>query len=541
MSEGENDMTERVLLINKIQPVCGELLRGAGFEVETGGSPGEEELIELAGGFSCIALRGASKITEGVLASGAKGKLRMIVRVGAGVNNIDVSAATRHGIVVCNTPGTNSRGVVELTIAALLSMARDFVEGNNSLKQGRWDKSKLVGTELGGKTLGVIGLGNIGRGVAAIGQAMEMRVVGFDPVMADEMAAELGIELVDLPAIYAESDYISLHASLTEQSRHMIDRGAISSMKDGVAIANCARAQLVDEEAVLEALDAGKVRFYYTDVFAKEPPEADDKLVCHPRVLVTPHLGGSTAEAGVEGARQAATEIAAFFGDDKVIDSVNFFPGDPALAPWEGIAEKMGDFAYQYLSGTHKVSEMAFRYDGTLAEHSGAGLTARFLKGFMQNAFENVNLVNSRQLAREQGLKVVESKMEDVRDYVRVAMTTDRGEVILRGSQINMKEILHSVDDYFFDIALKDKYYLVSTHSDVPGIVGIIGTKLGDAGVNIEKFSLVNKDDRPSMAIVSTSSEVPRGIFEAIKRAVAEKGGGMTLKKVKLHADVTVD
>ncbi|MCD6405246.1 MAG: phosphoglycerate dehydrogenase, partial [Planctomycetes bacterium] len=495
----------------------------------------------LAPKVSCIVLRSASKITAPVLEAGARGNLRLIVRVGAGVNNIDLTSATKNGVVVCNTPGTNSRGVVELTVAALLAMARNFVEGNDSLKAGRWDKSKLKGSELRGKTLGVIGLGNIGRGVAAIARAMEMRVLGFDPIITDEMARELGIELVEIEKLYAESDYISLHASLTDKSRNMIDAEAIAAMKEGVAIANCARAQLVDEAAMLEALDTGKVKFYYTDVFAKEPPDADNALVAHPRVLVTPHLGGSTEEAGVLGAKQAAAEISAFFKEDKVINSVNFFPGDPALAPWEGVAEKMGDFAYQYLSGTHKISQIALRFNGALSERSPDSLTSAFLKGFMQNAFENVNMINAKHIAREQGLKVVESKMENIRDYVRAAFTTDRGEVIFRGSQLNLKEVLHSIDDYFFDMALKDKHYLVSRHSDVPGIVGIIGTNLGDAAVNIEKFSLEDKTDRPSMAIISTSEEVPDDVVDSIKAAVKGKGGSITIKRIVLHAEPTVD
>jgi D-3-phosphoglycerate dehydrogenase len=370
---------------------------------------------------------------------------------------------------------------------------------------------------------------------------MGMRVLGYDPVFTEDKAKELGVELAGLDAIYAESDYITLHASLTDESKNMLDAAAFAKMKDGVAIANCARAQLVDNKAMLAALAGGKVRYYYTDVFLKEPPEPGDPLVAHPKVLVTPHLGGSTEEAEVLGAKQAAVEIAAFFKENKVINSVNFFPGAPELAPWEPVAEKMGDFAYQYLSNTHKVSQLALRYNGTLSAHATERLTAAFLKGFMQNAFENANIINSRQFAREQGLKIVESKMESVRDYIRVAFATDKGEVILRGSQINLKEILHSIDDYFFDIALKDKYYLVSTHSDVPGIVGIIGTKLGEARINIEKFSLEDKPGRRSMAVISTGSEVPDAIIAQIISAAAAKGGEISLKRITLHAEPAAD
>jgi D-3-phosphoglycerate dehydrogenase len=534
-------MAEKVLLINKVSPVCGDLLREQGFEVEIGGNPNEQELVKVAPTVSCIALRSASSITAPVLEAGSKGKLRMVVRVGAGVNNIDIAAATRYGVIVCNTPGTNARGVVELTVAALLAMARQFVEANNSLKGGKWEKNKFVGTELLGKTLGVIGLGNIGRGVAAIGRALGMRIRGFDPVFTPDNAKEMGIELVSLDTIYAESDYITLHASLTEGSKNMIDAKAIARMKEGVAIANCARAQLVDNAAMMEALNSGKVRYYYTDVFVKEPPEAGDQLVAHPKVLVTPHLGGSTEEAEVLGAKQAAEEIAAFFKEGKVINSVNFFPGDPALAPWEPVAEKLGDFAYQFLVDGDKVSEVAFRYNGQLAQYRTERLTAAFFKGFMQNAFEYANIVNARQLAREQGLKVVESKMENVRDYVRVACKVGSREVVFRAGQINLKEMLHSIDDYFFDIPLKDKYYIVSTHSDVPGIVGIIGTKLGEAGINIEKFNLEDKTGQPSMAVISTGSDVPAAIIGEIEGAVAKRGGGITLRKITLHAEPSQD
>ncbi len=201
----------------------------------------------------------------------------------------------------------------------------------------------------------------------------------------------------------------------------------------------------------------------------------------------------------------------------------------------------MGDFAYQYLVNGEKVSEVAIRYNGTLAGYATERLTAAFFKGFMMNAFENANIVNARQLAREQGLKVVESKMEGVRDYIRASFKTAAGEVVFRGSQINLKEILHSIDDYFFDIPLKDKYYLISRHSDVPGIVGIIGTKLGEAGVNIEKFSLEDKAGRPSMAVISTGSEVPCDVVAGIEAAVAARGGEISLRKITLHAEPTVD
>jgi D-3-phosphoglycerate dehydrogenase / 2-oxoglutarate reductase len=538
---GGHAMNDKVLLINKVSPVCGDLLKEQGFNVDIGGNPNEQELVKLAPEYACIALRGASSITAPVLEAGIKGKLRMVVRVGAGVNNIDVAAATRLGVIVCNTPGTNARGVVELTIAALLAMARNIIEANNSLKAGKWEKNKFVGTELLGKTLGVIGLGNIGRGVAGIGRALGMRVLGFDPVFTPDNAKELGIELVTLDTIFAQSDYITLHASLTEGSKNMIGADALAKMKDGVAIANCARAQLVDTNAMLAALKSGKVHYYYTDVFTKEPPEAGDPLVASDRVIVTPHVAGSTEEAEVLGARQAAVEISAFFKENKVVNAVNFFPGDPALAPWEPVAEKMGDFAYQYVVDGKKVSQVSFRYNGTLSAYATERLTAAFFKGFMQNAFENANIVNARQLAREQGLKVVESKMENVRDYIRVACTTDAGEIILRGSQINGKEILHSIDDYFFDIPLKDKYYLVSRHSDVPGIVGIIGTKLGEAGVNIEKFSLEDKSGMPSMAVISTGSQVPQQVMGEIEAAVAGKGGDIALKRITLHSEPTVD
>ncbi len=534
-------MAEKILLINKVSAVCGDLLKKEGFDVETGGNPGEEELVKIAPKVSCIVLRSASSITAPVLEAGSKGALRLVVRVGAGVNNIDLAAASKNGVIVCNTPGTNARGVVELTVAALLAMARTFIEANNSLKAGKWEKNKFVGTELLGKTLGVIGLGNIGREVAKIGRALGMRVLGYDPVLAEDKAKELGIEPVGLDTIYAESDYITLHASLTEESKNMLGAAAFAKMKDGVAVANCARAQLVDTKAILAALDSGKVRYYYTDVFAKEPPETGDPVVAHPKTLVTPHVGGSTEEAEILGARQAAAEIAAFFKEKKIINSVNFFPGDPALEPWEPISEKMGDFAYQYLTGDRKISEVAFRYNGTLAGYATERLTASFFKGYMQNAYENANIINARQYAREQGIKVVESKMENVRDYVRVALKTDKGEVILRGSQINRKDILHSIEDYFFDIPLKDKYYVVSTHSDVPGIVGIIGTKLGEARINIEKFSLEDKAGRPSMAVISTGSEVPDAVLREIEKAVSGRGGEIALKKVTLHAEPTKD
>lgn len=524
---------EKVLILDNINKACGKMLREAGFEVKEVGSALEsEELKEAAPEFSAILLRGLSKLSAGVIEKGARGNLRLIVRAGAGVDNIDVNAATHFGVIVENTPGTNTQAVVELTIGALIALARNLIPAQASLKDGRWEKGRYAGAELKGKTLGVIGLGKIGQGVAEVAKTFAMRILGYDPVMTDEKAKESGIEPVSLEQIYRQSDFLTLHAALNERSRGMLDSVAFGQMKEGVSIVNCARAELVDKKALLEALDRGRVRFYFTDVFEQEPPPADDPLLAHANVFATPHLAGSTEEASTLGARQAAEQTKAFFRESRVINAVNFAAGDERLQPWERLAEKLGRFVIQYTG--KGLREISVGYYGNIAQLDTHRTTSSFFYGLLRDFSPFASVVNALDLAEEEGIEVVESKSKARQDFLKISVRADKEEYGLSATVSKDTPVLISIDDYIFDLPLTEKNYIVSRHSDIPGIVGIIGTVLGRHRINIGKMILQDLPGRPAMAIITVAQEPTEEILQEMVAGVEEKGGQVALKKIRL-------
>lgn len=524
----------KILILDGIHPVCAKTLLSHGFSVTQESSMSAEKLVAKIGRYSALVVRSATRVTADVLRAGARGGLRLVVRAGAGTDNISVADATRLGIIVENTPGTNAQAVIEHTLGALVIMARNIIQAHNQLKAGKWEKKTLEGTELHGHTLGIIGLGRIGRGVAAIARALGMKIIGYDPLVSQEKAREVGCELIPLEKVFERADFLTLHAALTEQSRRMVNEKAFARMKHGVYIVNCARAELVDKAALLKALDSGKVRYYFTDVFEKEPPPPDDPLLNHPRVLVTPHLAGSTEESGIEGARMAATQIIAYFREDKIINAVNFAQGDPSLKPWEVLAEKLGNFAYQYLAdgGFQRIT---ITYTGKLANLDTHRVTCAFYAGFMQNVSDSVNIVNAKTLAAERGIEMTEARSAAPVDSMVVTVLYGSGrKTTLSGASILSKPVLQQVDDYTFDIPLVERHILVSLHSDVPGIVGIIGTVLGNNNINIEKMGLRDIPGRPAMAIITTREEVPDFAITQIIAEVRKKKGIIKLRKIKL-------
>jgi len=524
----------KILLLDKVNPLCRRQLEKAGYTCRQKDALSRKELEKCLKDYTVVVLRGSTKLDKGLIEKGAKGKLRLIVRVGAGVNNIDLDAATHNGVIVENTPGTNANAVIELTIAALLAMARNLVPAHISMKEGKWEKKKLAGTELAGKTLGVIGLGVIGRGVVKIANSIGMKTIGYDPMLAPEKAQEVGVNLVDLKQLYRKSDYISLHASLNESSRKMLDENAFSMMKPGVCIANCARAQLVDREALLEALDSDRVKYYFTDVYYQEPPEPGDPLVSHPRALVTPHVGGSTAESSIGGARLAANQIIQFLADGTAINSVNYSPGDPELKNWEALTMKFGKFLYHYLQGKGAPDEISVEYRGDFENRNVDRVTAYFLYGFMSNLVRMVNIVNARHLADEEGVKVKQIKTRAEEQSVLATIRIGKSKTTIEGTAIGDRQILSELDGYNIDLPLTEKYFLVSRHSNVPGVIGIIGTVLGEHKINIEKIALRDIPKRPALAVISTSQPIPDAVIDEISKMVVRKKGKAELARVAL-------
>ncbi len=523
----------KILVLDNVQEICAKLLTAEGFPVTQEATLPPDKLEARIGRYAAIVVRSATRLDARLLRAGAKGLLKLVVRAGAGTDNVAVPDATRLGIIVENTPGTNAQAVIEHTLGALVAMARNIIPAHNLLKAGRWEKKGFEGAELHGRTLGIIGLGRIGRGVAAIGQVLGMRVVAFDPLVSSDKAKELGSELHPLEKVFEQADFLTLHAALTEQSRGMVNEKAFARMKQGVCIANCARAELMDKAALLKALESGKVKYYFTDVFEKEPPPADDLLVRHPRVLVTPHLAGATEESGIEGARMAADQVVAFFRDDRIVNAVNFAPGDPSLKPWERLAEKLGRLVYQYLADG-EFKHVTITYNGKIASLDTNRVTASFYAGFMSNVSDSVNLVNAKSIAAERGIRMTEARGNSDTEHMGITVVCESDSVTLSGTCILGKPVLQKVNDYTFDLPLVEANFLISIHSNVPGIVGIIGTVLGANNINIEKMGLQDIPNKPAMAVISTREEISEVVISQIETKVERKGGAITLKRVKL-------
>ncbi len=462
-----------------------------------------------------IAIRSGTQLTEEVLRD--QPRLKAIARAGVGVDNIDVLAATRQGIVVMNTPGGNTVSTAEHTLAMMLAMSRNIAPANDSLKAGRWERPKFTGTQLEGKTLGIVGLGRVGLAVAHRAAGFGMTIVGFDPFLAAERASELGIESVErLSDLWGRCDYLTLHTPLTPETRNVIGARELGMMKPGVRILNCARGGLIDEAALAEALDAGKVAGAAIDVFDPEPPPADHPLVNHPAVLVTPHLGASTEEAQVSVAVEAARLLIDYLKRGQVRFAVNMPTLDRAelddLRLYLDLGRRLGMLHAQMDRGP--VRGATLRYRGEVAAKNTRLITASFAAGWLEVALGGqVNLVNAELKAKERGITIVEETSTDTGDFgtlIHVQVETERKSYVAAGTLFGKQYLrLVRLGPYHLDAHL-DGTLLVFTHHDRPGLIGFIGTLFGRHGVNIaqmnvgrkqpggEAIGVVNLDQAPS-------------------------------------------
>lgn len=489
-------MPHRVLVTDKLADEGLELLRGEpGLEVIVStklDTAGLRDALQEADG---IVIRSGTQLTPEVLRD--QRRLKVIVRAGVGVDNIDVPTATRQGIVVMNTPGGNTVSTAEHTLALMLALSRNVAKANDSLKAGKWDRNKFTGNQLGGKTLGIIGLGRVGVAVAKRAQGFDMKVVGYDPFLSADRAADLGIESVSrVDDLWSRCDYITLHTPLSAETRNIINAAAIAKMRPGVRIINCARGGLIDEPALAEALSAGKVAGAAIDVFEPEPPPKDHPLVNQPNVLVTPHLGASTEEAQVSVAIEAARLLADFFQRGQVRFAVNM----PALDRTEleelrnylDLGRRLGMLHAQMDRGTAKSATI--RYRGEIAQKNTRLITASFAAGWMESALEGqVNLVNAEVLAKERGIALVEEKSTDPGDFgttIQTEVVTDHKAYVASGTLFG-KQFLRLVrlGAYRLDAHL-DGTLLIFTHRDKPGLIGFIGTTFGRHGVNIAQMNV---------------------------------------------------
>ncbi len=489
-------MSHRVLVTDPLAEEGLELLRAEpGLEVVVASKLEPAKLKAMLAEADGIVIRSGTQLTAEVLRD--QPRLKAIVRAGVGVDNIDVPTATRQGIVVMNTPGGNTVSTAEHTLALILALSRNVAQANDSLKAGRWDRNKFTGTQLGGKTLGIVGLGRVGLAVARRAQGFDMKVIGFDPFLSAERAAELGIETVSpLDDLWGRCDYISLHTPLSAETRNLIGPEALARMKPSVRIVNCARGGLIDEPALAEALTSGRVAGAAIDVFDPEPPPADHPLVRHPKVLVTPHLGASTEEAQVSVAVEAARLLSDFFANGRIRFAVNMPTLDRAeldeLRLYLDLGRRLGMLHAQMDRGI--VKRATIRYRGEVATKNTRLITASFAAGWMESALQDqVNLVNAEVLLKERGIALVEEKSTDPGDFgtmIQTEVETDRKSYVAAGTLFGKQLVrLVALGPYHLDAHLEGNL-LVFTHRDVPGLIGFLGTMLGRHKVNIAQMNV---------------------------------------------------
>jgi len=511
----------RILISDQIEHVCSDVLNEAGFEVDFRPGLKSEELKRIVGDYEALIVRSSTQVTAEVVA--LAGKLKVIGRAGAGVDNIDCEAATRRGIIVMNTPGGNTISTAEHTVSLLLSMARNIPQAFDSLRQGKWDRKKYIGMELFGKTLGIIGLGKIGREVAVRCQAFGMKTIGFDPVLSDDVATKLGIQLVSLDELYAQADVITVHTPLNDETRGLIGDDQISACKPGVRIINCARGGIVDEEALLRGLQSGKIGGAALDVFVQEPP-ANAELLQHPRLIATPHLGASTEEAQEKVARQIALQVADLLHERGVSGAVNAEMIQMAmrqdLKPYVLLAEKLGSLEAQLVPG--KLKRITVTAVGQQLTQSSELIAAAALKGVLsQRLTEPVNLVNAPLIARELGIFLEEKREMDGGSYthlIKVEYESDQGKRAATGTVFeNSHPRIVQMDGYWLEI-VPEGTMLFYKNIDQPGMLAAVGSILAGAGINIAGLALGRDEPgKRALTIINVDSPIPHAILKKME------------------------
>jgi D-3-phosphoglycerate dehydrogenase len=472
-----------------------------------------------------LIVRSAVSVDASVLS--AAPKLRVIGRAGIGVDNIDLPAATAAGILVLNTPGGNAVSVAEHTIALMLSLARSIPTASASTKSGKWEKRKFVGTELRGKTLGIVGLGSIGREVVKRAAAFEMRIIAHDPYVHSQTAKDVGVDLVDLAIIYTESDYITLHTALTPESRHLLSRDAFAAMKPGVRIINCARGELIDQDALREALASGKIGGAALDVFETEPPAAGDPMLKMDNFVATPHIGGSTEEAQEIVGVRIAEQVVEYLQNGVALHAVNMPALTPeqykTLGPYSQLAERLGNFASYISSGNPKAVRLL--YFGKIAELNTHLVRNAGLAGVLQRSTGKANSINAMQIAGDRGLTVAErhDKRTAHIDSVRLELETDTGLTSVEGAVVLDQARLLQVDGIYCE-ALLDGNLTFLKNQDVPGVIGYIGGVLGNNGINVATFSLGRRSPgAEAVSVIETDQPVPEPLLAQLLQNPAVK------------------
>ena len=518
----------KILVAEPLAAAGLELLRKQpGWEI-VASNPKEYE--QHLAGADALLVRSAVKVNDAVLQKAPR--LRVIGRAGVGVDNVDLDAATAAGVLVMNTPGGNAVSVAEHTLALMLAMARSIPQASRSTCAGKWEKKRFLGSELRGKTLGVVGLGSIGREVVRRARAFEMRIIGCDPFVTSHTAKDLNIELVDRPTLFAQSDYVTLHVALTPETQGMLSTEAFASMKPGVRIINCARGELVDAEALRDAIASGKVAGAGLDVFDPEPPPPGFPLFALDGVIATPHIGGSTEEAQEIVGLRIIEQVIEYLQNGVAINAVNMPALSPeqyrVVGPYITLAERLGKFAAYVATGNPRTVRLSYR--GKIAEMNTQLVRNAGLAGVLRRSLaQRANVVNAMQIAGERGLNVGErhqTRSGHV-DSVVLDLETDTGVTSVEGAVVLDKPRLIQVDGIYCEATLAGHLTFMK-NEDVPGVIGHVGSVLGRNKINIANFSLGRQEDtgqRPltAVALVETDGAVPEDVLAQLRENSAVK------------------
>ena len=510
----------KVLISDKLSPAAAQIFKDRGIEVDVKPGLDKEELIKIIGEYDGLAIRSATKVTPPVIE--AAKKLKVVGRAGIGVDNVDLPAATAAGVIVMNTPFGNSITTAEHAIAMMLSLARQIPDANASTHAGKWEKSKFMGVEVTGKTLGVIGAGNIGSIVIDRAKGLRMKVIAFDPFLTPERAGDMGIEKVELDELLGRADFITLHTPLTDKTRNIIDAKALAKCKKGVRIINCARGGLIVEADLKAALESGQVAGAALDVFEEEPAK-DNALFGMENVVCTPHLGASTSEAQENVALQVAEQISDYLLTGAIVNSINVpaVSADeaPKLSPFIKLAEQLGSFAGQ--ATETGISGVKIEYEGDVAEMNTRVLTNALLCGLLKPLLSDVNMISAPVIAKERDIKVEEVKREQqgaYETYIRLTVKTERQERSVAGTVFTggLPRIIQ-VKGVDMEAALGE-HMLYVTNNDKPGFIGSIGSTLGEAGINIANFNLGReKEGGGAICLIEVDSDVPQDVLDKIE------------------------
>ncbi|MDR1702928.1 MAG: phosphoglycerate dehydrogenase [Sporomusaceae bacterium] len=495
-----------------------------------------EELLKIIPEYDALVVRSETKVTKEIIAAATK--LKAIGRAGVGVDNIDVEAATQKGIIVMNAPDGNTVAATEHTIAMMLSLARNIPLACQSMQEGRWDRSKFMGVEMRGKTLGIVGLGRIGSGVAKRALAMDMNIIGYDPFVNEAHAAARHIKLVSLEEIWANADFITLHMPISKETKNLLNKETFAKMKKEVRIINCARGPIINEADLAEAVKSGQIAGAALDVFEKEPLDPASPLIGIPNIILTPHLGASTEEAQINVAIDVAHAIVAVLNDEPISSAVNMAPVAPqvleVIKPYLGLGEKMGRLAMNLAEGP--IVDVNVEYNGEISQLDTKMLTVDVVKGILAPLLQtSVNYVNAMPIAKDRGIKIKETKSKELTHFanqITVTVQTGKGQQLVSGALFGDEGRIVSINGHRLEID-PVSWLLILPHIDKPGMIGKLGNILGDVGINIASMQMGRTAEAgTSIVVMTVEAHVPDEIIAKIKAV----DGVLGAKLVDLNA-----